>query len=133
MVKKKAEDYMEEADRVAERLFNEEGKNITDKQSFNRSFGRMTETTSPTEKQKKFIQLVFDNYTQRHPVTPKGDIGKEALRRAERVKKEHIPRNLDTPAKVKGKIVFAERTSIRRNNKVFNVFRDRKGRFASRR
>lgn len=46
-------------------------------------------------------------------------------------KGKDITRNIDTPARVKKKVVFAEKTSIIRQNKTFIIYRDSKGRFAS--
>ena len=119
---KKRETPETEVNRLAERLFNVEGANITDRKSFNESYDTyMTANEDLTSKQELELRSrVFTRIRQQHPDIP---FSRDDETRIEPKFKFNI---LGTE---KGKPVFARRSFVVIKGVKHQKLRDSRGRF----
>ena len=119
---KKRETPETEINRLAERLMNVEGANITDRKSFNESYDTyMTSNEDLTSKQELELRSkVFTRIRQQHPDIPFSRDDEE------RIEPKFKFNFLGTK---KGKPVFARKSFIMIKGKKFQRLRDSKGHF----
>lgn len=144
--------YIEEAERVAENIYNQFGRQIKDEQTFNKIINEYIGEPE-SKKQKEFFQQVFQTIADRHPRTIqktnlfKKAKGKDWKKDKEKTAKtivntpqEYIKKgakNVDlkgydmpTVGRIKNKIVKVKLTHVIIKGKRQIRYRDSKGRFA---
>lgn len=125
--------YQEEADRFA--LWFETNKRalIKDRKTFNVEYTKETNITDFDAKEKAFRDLVFKHYAESVDIPTareRDDKGNVKVNKDIRAynKKES---SRDIPARVKGKVVFSSKETIKLKGHNVVIYRDRLGRFAS--
>lgn len=133
-------DYQDEADRFAEGLHQRFGKKIFERETFIEHYHKYINATTLSSKEKKFMNIVEKEYAKTHTnyaiAESLGEKGKnpqakKAFVTYEKSLQKNKERVMDIPAKKKGKVVFAEQTSVKIFSKNVIKYRDSKGQFVS--
>ena len=141
-------DYEEESERFAEWFVSNKRGIITTRERFNQAYGDETGLVGVlSQNQKDFREKVFGKYEEKTGKLFEKAGGKD-LERDRRTRAKVVTtdpdvyvrrgarridlQGLDTPSTVKGKVVLSRQEEISRRGKQVTIFRDRKGRFSSR-
>lgn len=134
---KKGDRYIDDVDRLAERIWNDFGEDIIDIDSYNKYFNKyMGEMTN---KQKISLRRnVFDSIRKEHPSVVAERIYKKAGRiskEAEIIEDKRVKPKFTHLSYVKHKVVYAKEErltyKIKQKEITRTIYRDRLGRFAS--
>lgn len=127
----------EDYNRFAEWLRNRYGKQIKDRESFDKLFEFTLDKKDLTKKEKSFQKEVWNVMKSKHNLPEVSEVetikrGKAGIKERKITDKQRIKRKLELIGRIKQKTVYVSEELVNNQGYERIVYRDRTGRFASR-
>jgi len=124
------ENYEQDADRIAETLFQVDFKgNIKDKDSFNKAYDNYLNNAFDLRENAKFRNMVFEKFVSEHPsrITEGESFFEKGDLPPEKIERPKIKREFNHIGKVGDRIVFLRKDYINTKYGKRQIYRDRTG------